>query len=445
MTAAAEIRTSIRDISDACFDGTMDIADPRYHPVHGRFLYGEEIAEDVFVFQSVATANVIDTGAGLVALDVGRRADRDRLYEEVRKWRPDTPLTAAVYSHHHLDHIFGTPRFEEEVASRGFSGPVVYAHERLASNFERYKLTAGWQTAINRRQLPEDDIFEVGSGDAFPTDFRYPDVTFRDRMVVKYGKYTFDMRHCIGETDDHVWTWIPELRAVHAADQFIWAVPNAGNPQKIQRFAREWARSLRDMAAMEPELLLPGHGFPIFGRDKCQAALVAHAELLETLEEQTLVLMNEGRSLNEVIHTVEVPEHLRDLPYMRAVYDHPEFIVRAIWRRYGGWWDREYDTLLPAPRTQQAREWVELAGGVEPVLDRIRTLQQAGDLRMACHLIELAVLVEPSSETFDLRAELWASRAKDQTATIVRNVMTHASLASKEHKIDMAGKGNRIW
>ena len=438
--ATTATRTTIRELSDALFDGRLDIADPKYHPVNGRLLYGDEVVTDVFVYESCATCNVVDTGAGLVMLDTGRRSDRDGLYEAVREWRPDTPLVAAIFSHHHLDHIFGTLRFEREAAERGWAQPVVYAHENTAANFERYKLTAGWQTAINRRQLPGDDIFDVSAGDSFPTDFRYPDVTFSDRMVLKIGRYTFDMRHVIGETDDHIWTWIPELKAAHSGDQFIWAVPNAGNPQKVQRFAREWAQSLRAMAAMDPELLLAGHGYPIFGADKCQKALLAHAELLESLEEQTLALMNQGASLDEVIHAVQVPEHLRDLPYMLPIYDHPQFIVRAVWRRYGGWWTRQYDELLPAPREQQAREWIALAGGVEPVLARIAALRAAGDLRMACHLVELAVLAEPSDEVYRVRSELWEARAGEQTATMVRNVMLHASYASRVQRLDMAAE-----
>ena len=67
-----------------------------------------------------------------------------------------------------------------------------------------------------------------------------------------------------------------------------------------------------------------------------------------------------------------MPEHLLAKPYLRPVYDHPQFILRNIWRLYGGWYDGEPDNLLPAPRAEQAREWVALAGGVEKVLARAR-------------------------------------------------------------------------
>ena len=151
---------------------------------------------------------------------------------------------------------------------------------------------------------------------------------------------------------------MPERRILHPGDLFIWAVPNAGNPQKVQRYAGDWAAALREMAGLGAELLLAGHGLPIFGADRIRQALTETAELLESIEEQTLALMNGGCSLDRVLHEVEVPAHLRDRPYLRPVYDHPQFIVRNVWRRFGGWYDGEPDHLLPAPRAQQAREWV---------------------------------------------------------------------------------------
>ena len=97
------------------------------------------------------------------------------------------------------------------------------------------------------------------------------------------------------------------------------------------------------------------------------------------------------------MHEVEVPAHLQDLPFLRPVYDHPQFLVRNVWRRFGGWWDGEPDHLLPAPRAQVATEWVDLVGGVAPVLERAEALADDGDLGLACHLVEFAVLAEPDS------------------------------------------------
>lgn len=429
----------LREMSDALFVGDLDISSADHHPVHARMLAGEEILPDVFVYVSCATSNVFDTGQGLVMLDCGRYPDKDSLYSSVRDWRPRAPLVAGLYSHHHLDHVHAVTRFDEEASTRGWPSPVIYAHRNLPGHFDRYRKTVGWQTAITKRQQPGNDKYDVSRGDSYPVDFRYPDVTIEGSLQLRLGRLTFEMHHSRGETDDAIWTWIPELRTLHTGDLFIWAVPNCGNPQKVQRYAGEWAHALRQMAALAPEVLLPGHGIPIFGQDKILQALSSNAELLESLENQTIALMNRGKSLDEVIHTVKVPNHLLDLPFMRPIYDHPEFIVRNIWRQYGGWWDLEMDNLLPAPREAQAAEWIALAGGIEKVLDRVAVLLGNGQHKLASHLIEFAVLVEPSERVHRVRSDVYSARVERETASMCKNIFTHASISSKEGKRDLAG------
>jgi hypothetical protein len=263
--------------------------------------------------------------------------------------------------------------------------------------------TLGWNTAINRRQFPlPAERFR------WPDQYRYPDIEFDDRLTFTAGALTFELRHARGETEDAVWTWIPERKILAPGDLFIWATPNAGNPQKVQRYPGEWAVALREMAALDAELMIPGHGLPVFGAERVGAALSDTAELLETIEAQVLALMNQGVTLDRVIHEVQVPARLLDKPYLRPVYDDPQFIVRNVWRLYGGCYDVEPDNLLPAPRAEQAREWIGLAGGLESVLRRAAALTADGNLRLACHLVEFAVMAEPGSgAAHALRREIY--------------------------------------
>ncbi|MCZ2108340.1 MAG: MBL fold metallo-hydrolase, partial [Dehalococcoidia bacterium] len=154
-----------------------------------------------------------------------------------------------------------------------------------------------------------------------------------------------------------------------------------------------------------------------------------------------VALMNTGCPLDTILHSVEVPAHLRDKPYLRPVYDHPQFILRNIWRLYGGWYDGEPDNLLPAPRREQAAEWVALAGGLDRVLERAATLQAEGNLRMASHLVEYAVIADPgSAAAHEARAAIYAARAALAESSMERNILNHAALASKQGKRDLAGE-----
>ncbi len=101
-------------------------------------------------------------------------------------------------------------------------------------------MTAGYNEVINQRQFGVPGL-------RWPTEYRYPDRTYRDELRLDVGGTGFELRHEKGETDDHTVTWMPRARVLCCGDLFIWASPNAGNPQKVQRYpARVGGRAAPD-------------------------------------------------------------------------------------------------------------------------------------------------------------------------------------------------------
>ncbi len=424
------------ELAEKAWQGQLDTCH-EHHPVHTLYDGSCELAPGLLGMKGLAGAFAFDTGEGLVMLDSGAWFEADRTYQEVRRWRPDAPVVAVVFSHHHVDHVFAVDRFDAEADERGWPRPIVYAHELMPAHFERYRRTAGWNTAINRRQFAIDV-----PGFRFPDSFRGPDVTYRDRMTFRQGELTFCLHHGRGETDDHTWTWIPQRRILATGDLFIYAVPNAGNPQKVERYVADWADALEEMAALEPETLLSGHGLPIFGRERIAEALSTTAALLRSIEEQTLALMNQGCSLDEVLRGVEIPPGWLEKPYLRPVYDDPRFLVRMVWRRYGGWWSGEFDELLPAAKADLAAEWVALAGGAAVVVERVEALLAAGRTELACHLVEAARYAAPEdSAVHEARKRAYRAASARESASMARNILNHAALASEAGRRELVGPG----
>jgi alkyl sulfatase BDS1-like metallo-beta-lactamase superfamily hydrolase len=221
-----------------------------------------------------------------------------------------------------------------------------------------------------------------------------------------------------------------------SGDLFIWASPNAGNPQKVQRYPIEWARALHKMASLGAEFLLPGHGVPVAGADRVRTALLDTAAFLESLHEQTVAMMNAGARLDEIIHTVKAPAELLDKPYLRPVYDEPEFVVRNIWRLYGGWYDGNPASLKPAADPIVAAELASLAGGASVLADRAAAVAAAGDedsLRLAGNLAEIAALAAPDDAgVHKVRAEVFAARAAFESSTMAKGVFAWAASESRK-------------
>jgi glyoxylase-like metal-dependent hydrolase (beta-lactamase superfamily II) len=440
--------TDILALADKLWRGEARTSE--FHPVMQAGTM-TEICEDVAFVPAFANVTAIRTPDGLVLVDTGSVFAAQDIHSQLRGWASQR-LHTAIYSHGHIDHVFGVGPWEAEATERGWPAPVVIAHEALPLRFDRYVATAGYNGVINQRQFGVPGL-------RWPTRYRYPDRTYSGELAVDVGGTALALRHEKGETDDHTVTWLADRRVLCCGDLFIWASPNAGNPQKVQRYPLEWAQALRRMLALQPEYLLPGHGLPVVGADRVARALSDTAELLEALVSQTLEVMNGGGRLDEAIHTVAVPRHLADRPYLQPVYDEPEFIVRTVWRQYGGWWDGNPATLKPAAERALAAELASLAGGPAALARRALELAEgavtdtapgvaapaepgpAGSdlrvaslrggeegLRLAGHLAEFAWQAAPDdAEVRAARHRVFSIRAERATSTMSSGVYRWAA------------------
>ena len=397
-------------LADKLWHGEADISE--FHPISYSGVL-TEVADGVAFLPSFANVSVFANGEGLTMIDTGSPMFAASNFEKIRRWSV-APVERAIYTHGHIDHVFGLGPFEKEAAGNGWPMPEVVAHEAVVDRFDRYRATAGYNAVINRRQFQVESL-------QWPTDYRYPDRTYADELTVD----GFELHHGKGETDDATWVWVPEHGILCCGDFFIWATPNAGNPQKVQRYPAEWAAALRAMAALDAEVMLPGHGLPVVGAERVRSVLEDSAELLEAIVDQTLDLINAGATLDDVIHDVSAPAHLLERPYLKPIYDEPGFIVRNIWRLYAGWYSGNPAELKPAPAAQLASEIAALAGGARRLAERASELD---DARLASHLIEFALAAAPDDEVVrEANAHIYSRRAEAEASTMSKGIFSWAA------------------
>lgn len=403
---------AIREASEKLLSGEVRPEDAP--PMTPRFEH-EAVADGVHFVSAFANVVALESKDGLVLVDVGSFLFAGRT-KDVLRAAIEAPLHTAIYTHGHVDHCFGVELYEAEPGGRAVE---VVAHRAVSRRFERYQLTRDYNTKINQRQ------FRVAA--EFPATFREPSRTFEDTLALDVGGRRLELHHALGETDDHAWVFDPASKTLMTGDLFIWASPNCGNPQKVQRYPREWAAALRAMERCAPEVLCPGHGVPIWGREAVKRALTETAEYLEAIVKDVLVLLNENARLDVILREVRPPAHLAERPYLRPVYDEPEFIVRNVVRLYGGWWDGNPANLKPARERALAAEVVALAGGLDKVVARAEELADAGDLALACHLVEMAAAVSDEARVFEARRRIYATRAERELSLMARGVYAGAA------------------
>lgn len=401
------------------------------------------ITEGIAMVEAFSHVVVFDTGDGLVAFDTSLEPMNQGILRGIRTWS-DAPVHTVAYTHGHIDHIGGARAFVDEARSRGDRDPRFIGHRGVLARFDRYQSTNGYNRIINERQFSTLGKVLLGGsldGRFGPKDWVRPDVTFDDRMSVRVGELTFHLFHDRGETDDHLWAWVPEKKALVVGDFVTWVFPNAGNPQKVQRYPGEWARALRTMASYPAELLLPAHGLPVGGADRIQRVLGDLATALESLVEQTLARMNEGMPLNQILMEVKVPEELMERPYLRPAYDEPEFVVRNIWRLYGGWYDGNPAHLKPPSDGSVAKELASLCGGAVALAERAVALRDS-DPRLACELAQMAFLAAPDAAAVHAaRAEVFRARRDSELSLMAKGIFGTAASESEARKKALEAEG----
>ena len=396
-----------------------------------------QVAAGTWFFNGVSNMTMVMSEDGLIVVDPGAATitigrDGNKEPDCIRKYRSvrtvtHSPLHTLIYTHGHADHIYGGAEYVAECWDMNHPYPHVIAHEAIVRRLERYREMARQINLINRRQFraAADHMMLCASPEMAYTP---PNILYRDVLELKVGGKEVLIQHGCGETDDHSWVFFPQTGVLCTGDFFIWAMPNAGNPQKVQRYVGGWAKALRAMAALKPKILLPGHGLFILGQDRVAQALDDTAGFLESIYEQTIAFMNQGMRLEEVIASVQMPDHLRGKAYLKPEYDELEFIVRNLWRLYGGWYDGVPSHLKPVPEKALADEIAILAGGAASVAERAKQVLAQGDVRMATHLAEWAHLAAPDDEGCCLLAQtVYAKRAEVETSLMAKGIFASAS------------------
>lgn len=385
-----------------------------------------EVAERTWFASQVSGATAFDTDHGIVLVDSGTAMLASGIAAMIRE-KTEAPIHTAIFTHGHVDHAYGLAAFLAD----GQNTPEVIGHEAMPARFARYETTSAHNKAVNARQFGGTVTADTGVdwlSPAIP-----PNRLYTDELTIDVGGVTFELFHARGETDDHTWVYCPDRRVLCPGDLIIWGVPNAGNPQKVQRYPWDWAAALRAMAAKEPASLAPGHGGPVIDDAELVGRILTEtADYLDAIVERTLAVIEDGSPPHvDIVHAVELPA--TSSPWLQPVYDEGEFIVRNVIRYYGGWYSGRPSELKPAPRSDLATAVAELAGGALALANIAAEMAAKGDLPVACHLADFALEADPSDvATREAVAAIYDRRAESETSLMAVNLMNSAAAYARD-------------
>ena len=318
----------------------------QYHPFRGAGTQCE-VADGVAFVHGFANVAAFVTDDGLVLVDTSSPFLADVMHEAVRRWSrrarctPRSSRTATSTTSSASTATRPTTRCTARAP------PRCVAHEAVPARFDRYVETAGYNGIINQRQFHSRDA-TGRSTTATPTR-RTATGSTSTSAVAGSSSTTTAARPTTTRGSGS-----PTDRVLCTGDLFIWASPNCGNPQKVQRYPKDWAAALRTMAALDAEVLLPGHGLPIVGADRVRQALAETARAPRGPPRRDARDDERGRAPRRDRAHGARPGAPARAPVPPPVYDEPEFVVRNVWRLYGGWYDGNPAHLKP-PRERGRR------------------------------------------------------------------------------------------
>ncbi|MEU0149080.1 alkyl sulfatase dimerization domain-containing protein [Streptomyces sp. NPDC006288] len=368
-----------------------------------------EVTEGIYQVRGFDLSNMtlVEGDEGVIVIDPLISAETAAAALELyRRNRGPRPVTGLIYTHSHADHFGGA----RGVLPHGHAPVPVIAPAGFLEHAVSENVYAGG--AMTRRavymygaELPKAPDGQIGAGLGQTTSTGTVTLIPPTVDVTETGQEeTVDGVRIVfhltpgTEAPSEMNFHFPQRRALCMAEN---ATHNMHNILTLRgalvRDARVWAHYLDEAVTLfgaGTDVSFASHHWPTWGTERIVTHLSAQRDLYAYLHDQTLRLLNDGMTGPEIAEEIELPPALRGWAN-RGYYGSTSHNVKAIYQRYMGWFDGNPAHLWEHTPVEQARRYVDLAGGAEAAVARGLDYAADGDLRFAATLLNHAVFADP--------------------------------------------------
>ena len=359
----------------------------------------------------IANSIMVEGEEGNIIIDASDSVfEAEKIYSLFSK-KNSNPIKAIIYTHNHGDHTFGTAFYVNNQDER----PQIIAHED--TDYYVQRIMGILNPIITERSnrmfgtlLSEEDLINVGIGPSLnvaksPTGYIRPDVIFNDNLELNIAGIKIELFHAPGETNDQLFVWLPDHKALLPGDNVYKTFPNLYTIRgTTHRDVIGWVNSIDHMKTFDAEFLFPSHTKPIIGKKEIKEILTIYRDAIQYIHDQTIRLMNEGLYPDQIAELIKLPEHIAKSPYLYEFYGTVRWSVKSIFNGYLGWFNGNPSELDPLSRKERAIRISKLAGGDQMLLEQLYSAVKKEDMQWALelsdHLITLDYYVD---EVKDLR------------------------------------------
>ena len=354
----------------------------------------EKIIDNVYALQYFGSSNAIliigDNGCILVdAFETDGYAKEAR--DAIEKIT-DKPVTTIIYTHTHADHIGGAKIFEDTVQTvigHKSNNMVVGQQEKIANDSQR--------RAVRQfgALLSPEEALSLGISPLFPpkgtvnplpiTMWTEDDVTDLTIEGIK-----IQLIAAPGETDDEEAVWLPEQRVLCGGDNYYASWPNLSALRgSTYRDVNQWVQSLKKYLNYPVEYYIPGHGDLLVGNSEFREIIGTYSEAIEWVLEKTLEGINVGKTPDELVETIDLPEKWKKIPYLQEYYGTIAWSIRGIYAGYVGWFDGNPTHIGSMPLKKRAEKIIDLLGSAQLISKEIKKALSEGEMQWVLELCDI--------------------------------------------------------
>ncbi len=375
-----------------------------------------------------SNASMVIGDDGVVIIDALRALGAaEKVAEEFRKIT-DKPVKALIYTHGHADHTGGTSAFignskdipiiaregfKEDLQDQSPIEPIL--KQRNARQFGRNLPN---EVIINRGVAPgKTSTDRVGEG------YIAPNLTFQDSLSIILAGTEFKLYAADGETNDQLFVWCPEEKALFAGDNYYKSFPNLYAIRGSQyRDVKAWGQSVQKMSSFPVELLVPGHTRPLIGKSTINRNLQNYANAILSIYQQTITCINKGYTLQQTVDHVMLPDSLINQPNLQEFYGSAEWGVRSIYFHYAGWFDGNPTNLYPLSSEQEAKNIIKMAGGERKLIKQLEKTVAEGNYQWGLQLADYLLQTNyKKTKVIETKIKLLKGLATQQKNAPARN------------------------
>lgn len=355
-----------------------------------------QLADNIFVFQYFGASNAtLLIGEKACIMVDAFESDGYALAakKEIEKIT-DKPLSTLIYTHSHVDHTGGAAVFADTVQTViGHSSciPVIGRQEKIAHMAQR-RASRQFGTTLTIEESISMGLNPAVKPNGSPKPLPVSQWVDGDVVDLTLEGIHVQLIAAPGETDEGQAIWIPDQKVFCGGDNYYASWPNlCALRGSTYRDVDRWVASLGKYLEYPVEHFVPGHGEILEGNGYFREVVGNYRDAIDWVLDQTLQGIDEGKTPDELVASVKLPDKWAKLPYLQEYYGTVAWSVRGIFNGYVGWFDGNPSHIGTLVQKKRAEKLLVLAGGEERVAEAVHQALREEDMQWAMELCDMLI------------------------------------------------------